>query len=297
LGTDNPSKKLNSPCISYRYYLDALLHHFWRTNQRVFPHFQNLLEHLQITSRETRNKKIDTVHILKFLTWTLNINITLIKIIARPPQKTGHQLFTFCYSFQNTFIKLLKTPNCFKPIHVISYKKKYYILNEKPTIFPLLLKNVNPQAHLTYKSITVRADQIFDILKKKTNHLCFPFTINIYTTYSLTNKTAKEIENNMIGQLLAKDSEDVFHVFLTPDIEKNDTIRINALETVKNSAKFDEHNLFVNIPVTEGDKTIFCRTPKEVLLNQKACICDHKETQQYSPSHRYRNLGITPYPL
>jgi hypothetical protein len=167
-------------------------------------------------------------------------------------------------------------------------------LNEKPTIFPLLLKNVNPQADLTYKSITVRADQIFDILKRKTDHLFFPFTINIYTTYSSTKKTAKEIENNMIGQFLAKNNSDVFHVFLTPDIEKNDLIRINALEPVKHSVKFDKHSLFVNTPITEGDKTTFCRTPKEILLNQKACICDHKETRQYSPSHRYLNLGITP---
>jgi hypothetical protein len=187
----------------------------------------------------------------------------------------------------------MKAPNRFKPIHVISYKKKYYILNEPPTIFPLLLKRVNPQAQLTYKSISIRADQILDIVQRKTDHLSFPFTINVYTTYSSSEKTSKEITNNMIGQLVAKNTEEIFHVFLTPHMEKNHLIRINALETVKHSAKFDKRNLFANTVITEGDKTVFSTTPKEVLLNQKSCICDHKETQLYSPSQRDRNLGIT----
>ena len=270
-----------------------MLHHIWKTNRESFQNFQNLLEKLQITSRETRNKKIDTQHVLKFLTWTLNININIVKIVKRPPQKTGHKLFCYCYSFQNSFIKLMRTSNHFKPVHVINFKKKYYILNETPTIFPLLLKRVNPQAQLTYKTISVRADQILDIVQRKTDHLSFPFTINIYTAYSSTEKYSTEIKNNMIGQLVAKDTDDIFHVFLTPDMENNNLVRINALETVKDSAKkFSKHNLFANTLVTEGDKTLFSTTPKEVLLNQKSCICDHKETQQYSPSERDRNLGI-----
>jgi hypothetical protein len=256
-----------------------------------------LVEKLQITARETRNKQIDTVQVLKYITWTLNINITLVKITARPPHKTGHKLFCFCYNFQNTFVKILKAPNRFKPIHVITYKKKYYILNEPPTIFPLLLKRVNPEVQITYKNISVRADQILDIVQGKTEHLSFPYTINVYTAYSSIEKTSREIENNMIGQFLVKNTAEVIHVFLTPDIENSNIIRINALETVKHSVKFNKHNLFVNTQITEGDKQNFFRTPKEVLLNQKSCICDHKETQQYSPSQRDRNLGILFHPL
>ena len=268
-----------------------MLHHIWRTNWKSFPKFQDLVEKIQITSRKIRNKKIDTVHILKFITWTLNINISIVKIIYRPNQKSGHSPFRFCYSFQNTIVKIWKTTHRFKPIHIISYKKKYYILNEPPTIFPLLLKRVNPQEQLTYKSFSIRAYQILEIVRKQTDHLSFPFTINIYTAYSSTENTSKEIGNNMIGQLLAKNTEEVFHVFLTPDIEKSNLIRINALKTVKTSTKFDKHNLFANTPITEGDKTTFCKNPKEVPLTQKSCICDHKETQQFSPSQRYPNLG------
>jgi len=152
---------------------------------------------------------------------------------------------------------------------------------------------VNPQDQLTYKRIPVRADQILDIVQGRTDHLNFPFTINIYTAYSYTGKASNEIRTNMIGQLLAKkNTEEIFHVFLTPDIEQRNVIKINALENVKHSAKFDKHDLFTNTLITEGDKTVFKRSPKEVLLNQKNCICEHKETQDYSPSSRDRNLGI-----
>ena len=279
----------------YYYYLhsDALLHHIWKINQKKFPTFQDLTEQLQSTSREIRNKQVDTAHVLKFITWTLNINITVVKIIFRLPKNTGHQRFCLSYGFQNTFIKIIKTPNSFKPIHVITYKNKYYILNQLPTIFPLLLRNVNPQDQLTYKRIPVRADQILDIVQGRTDHLNFPFTINIYTAYSYTGKASNEIRTNMIGQLLAKkNTEEIFHVFLTPDIEQRNVIKINALENVKHSAKFDKHDLFTNTLITEGDKTVFKRSPKEVLLNQKNCICEHKETQDYSPLSRDRNLGI-----
>ncbi len=151
---------------------------------------------------------------------------------------------------------------------------------------------MNPQDQLTYKRIPVRADQILDIVQGRTDHLNFPFTINIYTAYSYTGKASNEIRTNMIGQLLAKkNTEEIFHVFLTPDIEQRNVIKINALENVKHSAKFDKHDLFTNTLITEGDKTVFKRSPKEVLLNQKNCICEHKETQDYSPLSRDRNLG------
>ena len=109
----------------------------------------------------------------------------------------------------------MNKPSLFKSIHVICYLKKYYILNEQPNyflnepraIFPLLLKRVDPQSELTYKSFTVRADDILDIVQRKSQHLSFPFTINIYTSYSSINEKSKEIENNMIGQFLAKHKE------------------------------------------------------------------------------------------
>jgi hypothetical protein len=270
---------------------DALLHYIWSTNLNAFPRFQDLVETLQISPRITRNKKIDTVHNLKFITWTLNINISLVKIID-PAQKSGHQRFCYSYGFQNTLVKLVRVPHRFKPIHIIIYQKKYYRLKEPIAIFPLLLKGANPQNQLTFKNISIEAHQILDIIKNNTLHLSFPFTINIYTSYSSVRKTSKEIETNMIGQFLSNASTDVFHVFVTPDIDKNNLIQINALHTVQHSAKFAKHNLFTNIHITEGDKTVFHKTPKETTLNEKSCICDHEETQSFSPSQRYSHLGI-----
>jgi len=250
---------------------------------------QNLLDALQVTPRETRNKKIHTRHVLKFITWTLGINITLVKIIARP--KSGHKQFCLCYSFQNTNIKLFN-PNHFKPIHVIAYKKKYYILNNSENIFPLLLTGVNPQAEIKYKQIPIRADQILDIVHKNTNHLSFPFTINVYTSYHSVRKTSMEIHKNMIGQLLAKNNtSDVLSVFLTPSLDNKSIVRINTLPTIANSEKFNNHNLFVNSNITEGYKKIFNSEPKEVILNQNYCICDHEDTRIFSPSKQDKHLG------
>jgi hypothetical protein len=267
---------------------DALLHHLWRCNLPTFPLWSDLLDALQITTRETRNKNTDVEHILKFITWTLSININLVKIIGRP--RSGHKKFCFTYTFQNTLVKLLK-PNKFKPIHIINFKKKYYIMNEASSLFPLLMNGVNPQDELLYETVPVRAYQILDILKGNVSHLSFPFTINIYTSYHSVKPTSLEIERNMIGQLPTTNPSDVFHVFLTPDMEKK-SVRINALNTIKSSVKFDKHNLFANTKITEGDKTTFYSTSKERVLNQESCVCDHEDTQTFSPPKRYRNLGI-----
>ncbi len=86
--------------IIYYLHSDALLHHIWKINQKNFPTFQDLVEKLRLTSREICNKQVTTTHVLKFITWKLNININLVKIIPRPPKKTGHKLFCFCYSFK-----------------------------------------------------------------------------------------------------------------------------------------------------------------------------------------------------
>ena len=267
---------------------DALLHHIWKSNLREFPLLQDLLDALQITTRETRNKKVDIEHILKFLTWTLNININLVRIIARP--KSGHHKnFCFTYAFQNTLVKLLK-PNKFKPIHVVNFKKKYFIMKETSSLFPLLLNSVNPQDEVNYKTVSIHASQILDILKGNVTHLSFPFTINIYTSYHSVKTISLEINRNMIGQLLARNTSDVLNVFLTPDMEKV-SVRINALREIKHSVKFDKHNLFANTQITEGDQTRFFSTSKESILTQKSCICDHEETQTFSPPKRYRHLG------
>jgi len=162
-------------------------------------------------------------------------------------------------------------------------------MKETLPLFPLLLNSENPQDDLTYKTVPVRAYQILDILKGNIKHLSFPFTINFYTSYHFVKETSLEIDRNMIGQLLREDTSDVLYVFLTPDIEKI-CVKINALNTIKNSIKFDKHNLFANTKITEGDKTVFYRTPNENILNQNSCICDHEDTQTFSPPKRYQHL-------
>jgi hypothetical protein len=69
----------------------------------------------------------------------------------------------------------------------------------------------------------------------------------------------------MIGQFLAENTEEIFHVFLTPDTEQSHVIRINALENVKHSsAKFDKHDLFANTLIT----TVFGVTKIDTVQGQ-----------------------------
>lgn len=120
----------------------------------------------------------------------------------------------------------------------------------------------------------------------------FPFTINVYTSFSSIKKTSKEIHRNMIGQLQNDHSTDTLCVFLTPDIEQNNLIRINAFKPIEHFVKFNKNNLFANTHIMEGNKTQLHNTPKETLLNQESCICDHEETRQFSPPKRYQNLSM-----
>jgi len=96
----------------------------------------------------------------------------------------------------------------------------------------------------------------------------------------------------MIGQLFAKkNTSDVLSVFLTPSLENKSIVRINTLPTIANSEKFNNHNLFVNSNITEGYKKIFNSEPKEVILNQNYCICDHEDTRIFSASKQDKHLG------
>ena len=58
---------------------DAILHHCWlnRVSTKL-QSFQELIELMKITPRTTWNKKTNIVHILKYLTWTLNVNVNLL---------------------------------------------------------------------------------------------------------------------------------------------------------------------------------------------------------------------------
>ncbi len=158
-----------------------MLYLLWQQNRNLFKTYEELIECLQITPRTKQSVHNDIRHILKYITWTLNINISVVTITRLKDSYHTYD-YEFRYKFQNSLVKLLKVPHKYKQITVILFKKKYYILKDECKLFPVLM-NVNPQSTILYNDKHVLSSHILDIVKDR-NTNTFPFTINIYTSYS-----------------------------------------------------------------------------------------------------------------
>ena len=262
----------------------------WKQNRALFKTYQELIECLQITPRTKQSVQNDITHILKYITWTLNVNISVVTITQL---KNGYHKYDyeFRYKFQNSLVKLLNVPHKYKPITIILFKKKYYILKDNRKLFPVLM-HLNPKSIISYKDKNVLSSHILDIIKDL-NTNTFPFTINIYTSYSFLNKAnLKHIQNNFIGQYVHNGSNDVLHILVTPDLTINNSIMINQLQLPLNTLHFNKHNLFANVHITEGDNVFKHTLSKEITLNQNFCICDHTETQRYISTRKSPKLGM-----
>jgi hypothetical protein len=248
-----------------------------------------------MTPRTTKVKeKSDLNHRLNYITWKLNINITL-SVMTKPKGTIPyHQnLYLFKYKFQNTIVKLLRPSNNFKPVHLIMHKNKYYILHS-PDIFPMLISQ-NVSNYITYQSKTITAEDILNILRNKSIEE-YVFPINIYTSYCHVQTNSSQIHKNIIGQYIPQHMENIenaLNIFVTPALEGH-VFMISHLKSVKQSEKFNRNNLFANTYTTEGSTIFNNTTAKETTLNQNYCICDHPETQSFCPPRRYNNLGKKP---
>jgi hypothetical protein len=267
--------------------LDSLLHYLWQQNTSVFPTYQNLIECLQITLRTKKKITNNVLHVLKYITWTLNVNISVITITQYKNSFHKHN-FCFRYKFQNSLVKILRKPHRCKPINIILFQKKYYILADDCSVFPLLI-NLSPKSRLSFNNINVSNDHILNIIKD-INTTVFPFTINVYTSYSFIKQTSKQIQNNLIGQYINCSNNDILHILVTPDLA-NDSIMINQINLPSNTIRFNKHNLFANTGLTEGDQIFAERTEKHKTLNQHSCVCDHDETCQFIPTRKSPRLG------
>ena len=261
----------------------------WKQNRDLFNTYQEFIECLQITPRTKQSVQNNITHVLKYITWTLNVNISLVTINRLKNSCHKHN-YVLRYKFQNSLVKLLRKPHKYNPITVILFEKKYYILKDECNIFPVLM-NVNPQSVILYNDKQVLSSHILDIVEDR-NTNTFPFTINIYTSYSfLKNANLQHIQNNFIGQYLNNDSKDILHILVTPDLNSN-CIMINQLQLEKKPLPFNKHNLFANVHITEGDNVFKHTSSKETTLNQNFCICDHIETQRYISTRKNPALGI-----
>ena len=250
----------------------------------------DLIEFITITPRTTWNSKVDVMHALKYLSWTLNVNINLFTICEKKNSLHKNK-FVLQYHFQNTLVKVLRQQKDFPSIDIVTFEKKYYLLTT-PNIFPTLI-NLPALPCITFNNINITPDHVMSILKK-CSKIDFSFTIKIFTSYSFIKHNSKQLCTNMIGQYTNanKPNPETLFIFITPCLERS-RFYMHQLKHV-NHAPFYKTYPYIISPINEGTKVNFKTTSLPKTTNQKLCICQHEETQEMPLPKKFNNLGI-PY--
>jgi hypothetical protein len=269
-------------------FLDSILHHLW--NYRLNTSWQSineLIELMHITPRTTWNSKVDKGHALKYISWTLNVNINLFTI--REKKETFHNnKYILQYQFQNTLIKLLRQPKNFSSINIVTFKNKYFLLIT-PNIFPTLI-NIPPLTSITFNNVTINAEDVLNIIENS-SQITFPFTIKVYSSYSFIKHNSKHLTTNMIGQYtnVNETDQETLFVFITPCLERNG-FYLHQLPYV-NPAPFIHIYPFKFSRHYEGEKLNLQSSNLPKITNQKVCICQHDETQEMTLPKKSTKLG------
>ena len=264
---------------------DSLLHYLWNTRlNSSWKSIQELIDLIHVTQRTTWNTNLDTIPVIKYLSWTLNININ---IFSMRETRTHQNKYTFQYIFQNTLLKLLRPISNFPSIHILYHDKHYFVLN-KPDVFPTLI-NLPAVSCITFNNVKVTLDHIYQILNNSST-LSFPFTIKLFTSYSYIKSTSKQMHNNMIGQYLNSHQKECLYIFITPCLARNNMF-LHRLQEL-NNLTFNRTNLFTNSRHREGKQTNYTSLPLPKITNQKYCICQHEETQEITLPRKYNHIGM-----
>ena len=258
-----------------------------------YKEFHNLSDELKITPR-IWNSKINYRHALKYLTWTLNININVIGFKrSRNFFECNHDVVNNChfpfYIFQNTLVKVLRHSHPLSSINIFKLNNKYYLYKET-NIYPFLI-NIYPLQSVVFENKLITNNDVINILHSEPVN--FPFNIKVYTSYSYLRHTwTKQIQFNIIGEFLCN-NEITLHLFLTPHLN-NGNFNLNIIENISTNINLKKQNIFSNSNLTEGNKIYHSKieSNKEP-LNQENCICDHSDTKRvYLPkTSSFKSLG------
>ncbi len=289
LGTVDQILRIIFLLICFVLFLDALLHHIWEhRNVDKFKDFQEFYETIQLTPRAW-NLKSNFIHMLKYITWTLNININLIGFRrTKNMQSCSHNNTYFLfYKFQNSIVKLLRHPHPFTPLNIVYYSHKYFLLADSQW-HPFLI-NVHPQDSIAFNSVTILPYHITQIIANESLQL--PFSINIYTSYSYIHASSiKRIQTNLIGNYVFKNNSDVLHVFVSPNLCGTE-LKMSHLSHFTTSIHYHRSNVLANCHSTEGNPIISKQVKNQEILNQTFCVCDHTDTQRIFSPNSFKHLG------
>lgn len=278
---------MSTPYIYF--YVDSILHHLWTTRINTsWQSFDDLVNLITITPRTTWNCKVDKLHALKYLSWTLNVNINLFKICEKK-ESLHKNKYILQYIFQNTLVKILRKGKDFSSISIVYFEKKYYLL-VTPNIFPTLI-DLPALSYITFNNVNITSNHVLEILNNSIQST-FPFTIKIFTSYFFIKHNSRQLFTNMIGQYTNpnQSNQETLFIFITPCLERS-MFYLHQLINVKH-APFNRIDSFNLSPFIEGNRTNIKTTSLPKVANEKVCICQHNETQEMTLPKKYKNLGI-----
>ena len=292
--------------------VDILLQQIW-LNYRLpgvspFPYkdYYALIETVNRTPRlwNTNHAMLET---LKYISWTLNVDISIIGF--RQAGMTHYcphaaDYYFLCYIFQNTVLKLMKKPTCWKPLIILEYKKNYYVpqkfipFNSQPCLIDLPPLSTEST---TIDNITFYHADILKLLQNKP--VDFSISLIIYSTYKYVRTTyTKEIQNHVIRKYDNLASNKVLHLFLAPHVNTTPTSKAFSdcnfslfhLKDIKAPELFHPNDIFTYKHLTEGKSVHQSNDSKSVpLLNQDFCICDHPDMEELWNIPKYVDLANT----
>lgn len=243
--------------------------------QTKYGSIETMIEQIKLTPRTWDAKKSNMKYVLKYVTWTLKININLLIL------KKLKNEYVLVYKFQNPIIKTKFTPvNTMSPFNFILNKQKIYVLNSDfNSLIPCLI-NMDAYYSFTINEHLITANTVQTILKNEPLNL--PFSINIYSSYDFTQPDwKKNIQSNFIGQYHCKENSVILNIFVSPLLQANSFL-ICLLTNDFDYIEFSNKNIFGNPHIVEGKQipTMTHEATNQELLTQENCICDHPETER-----------------
>jgi len=275
-------------------FTDSILQYLWLQqqekpiNQRKFQTFNDIIEAVKLTPCKLSNN-LNLRRTLQHMSWILNVNINVIGFrSSKQYYKCFHtaQCYFPYYIFQNTLVKLLRSPHLLPPLIIYYYKKKYFISSQNVSTACL----IDIQLYQTASHI-LSNEKIIDILNNTDINLSF--NVILYSTYSWALHNNKNIlNNNIVGCYFSKDNTNIVQIFISPHTLNNEFCAY-LLEPFNTPQYLLNNNSKFAIPhLIEQDKTNIIKKNKEEMLNQNYCICEHPETQRiFFPNKTCYNIG------
>lgn len=232
---------------------------------------------------------------MQHITWILNVNINVIefrstKLYYKCSRHTSPCYLPF-FVFQNTLVKLLRAPHLMPTLNIFYFKKRYFISSQMIRTAYLIDTQISQSP---FQKISKQ--NIIDILEANSS-IKISFNVILYSTYAFTrHKNINVLNKNIVGNYFLSENTELVQLFISPHLMDSD-FDVYLLKSFKTpQCLINNFGKFALSHLVEQDKSIIKKLPKEKVLNQTHCICDHSETQRiFLPKKFSYNIGAKKY--